>query len=190
MGAYSAAQLQTRPEGEHVNAPADAPGSCYDRGMLDRVITGGQCGVDQAGLRAANAAGIPTGGTAPQGWATEDGPAPWLADFGLVECERPGYPPRTEANVRASQGTLWIGDPTSPGGKLTVACCARHSKTWLIVREGETTPRVAADWIARRGIKVLNVAGSRESRQPGIGERAEAFLATVFRITQRKNPGG
>jgi len=49
--------------------------------VIERVINGGQTGVDQAGLRAARA-GIPTGGWPPQGWLTEAGAAPWLADFG------------------------------------------------------------------------------------------------------------
>jgi hypothetical protein len=33
-----------------------------------------------------------SGGFAPQGGLTGDGPAPWLAGRVLVECERPGYP--------------------------------------------------------------------------------------------------
>jgi hypothetical protein len=83
--------------------------------MLDRVISGGQTGADQAGLRAARGAGIPTGGWAPLGWLVEsdDGrrniAAPWLADYGLAECPEPGYPARTKANVRDSDGTLWFG---------------------------------------------------------------------------------
>jgi hypothetical protein len=36
---------------------------------------------------AARACGIPTGRWAPRGWLTEAGPAPWLADWGLVECQ-------------------------------------------------------------------------------------------------------
>jgi hypothetical protein len=55
--------------------------------MIERVISGGQTGADQGGLRAAQACGIPTGGWAPRGWLTEAGPAPWLADWGLVECQ-------------------------------------------------------------------------------------------------------
>ena len=51
--------------------------------MIGKIISGGQTGVDQAALRAAKACGIPTGGWAPKGWRTEDGPAPWLADLGL-----------------------------------------------------------------------------------------------------------
>jgi predicted Rossmann-fold nucleotide-binding protein len=78
--------------------------------MLRKVISGGQTGVDQAGLRAARAVGLATGGSAPRGWETEDGPAPWLA-----ECEREGYLARTEANVRASDGTMiFFGSSVRP----------------------------------------------------------------------------
>jgi hypothetical protein len=55
--------------------------------MIELVITGGHTGADQAGLRAARACGIPTGGWVPRGWLTEAGPAPWLADWGLIECQ-------------------------------------------------------------------------------------------------------
>jgi hypothetical protein len=53
--------------------------------MIQRVISGGQTGVDQAALRAAKACGIPTGGWCPLGFLTEAGPMPALADFGLAE---------------------------------------------------------------------------------------------------------
>jgi hypothetical protein len=90
--------------------------------MLDEVVTGGQTGADQAALRAARAAGIPTGGWAPLGWLVEtaDGKrteaAPWLAEYGLTECPEPGFPARARANVRDSDGTLWFG-----GGPFGVA---------------------------------------------------------------------
>lgn len=58
---------------------------------LTKIISGGQTGVDQAALRAARDLGITTSGTAPLGWITEDGPAPWLADFGLIEADWLGY---------------------------------------------------------------------------------------------------
>ncbi len=35
--------------------------------MIERILTGGQTGADQAALRAARAAGIATGGWAPKG---------------------------------------------------------------------------------------------------------------------------
>ncbi len=152
--------------------------------MLERVIGGGRTGDDQAALRAASAAGIPTGGAAPKGWATEDGPAPRLADFGLVECPEPGYPSRTVANVRDSDGTLWIGNPLSTGGRLTIGTARQLARPPLVVEAGETTPADVRGWIVEASVRVLNVAGNRESTEPGIGARADAFLAAVFGINR------
>jgi Circularly permutated YpsA SLOG family len=59
--------------------------------MPERVITGGQTGADQAGLRAAKAFGIATGGFMPRGFLTEDGPRPDFSElYGAVECPDPG----------------------------------------------------------------------------------------------------
>jgi integrase len=53
--------------------------------VIEKVVTGGQAGADQGGLRAARAAGIATGGFAPKGWATEAGPGhPGRLDAGNV----------------------------------------------------------------------------------------------------------
>jgi hypothetical protein len=104
--------------------------------MLDRIISGGQSGADQAALRTARAMGVPTGGTAPRGWLAEvlvedehgpirwkASPCPWLADFGLVECERPGYKARTARNVRDADATLWFADWHTPGATATLGSC-------------------------------------------------------------------
>jgi hypothetical protein len=53
---------------------------------IERVISGGQAGADQGGLRSARACGIATGGWAPCDWLPEAGPTPWLANWGLAEC--------------------------------------------------------------------------------------------------------
>jgi len=42
-------------------------------------------------------------------------------------------------------------------------------------RRGPTKPGYR-----REGVKTLNVAGNRESSNPGIGDRVERFLAAVF----------
>ena len=153
--------------------------------MAIKIVSGGQTGVDQAALRAARAAGLETGGWAPQGWATEDGPAPWLADWGLVECEEPGYPARTRANVRDSDATLWLGDYHSPGGRTTLDACRLQGKPFMICYPVTTRSSQVVAWIRERSPAVLNVAGNRESTSPGIGARAERFLAVVFRQLAR-----
>jgi hypothetical protein len=38
-----------------------------------------------------------------------------------------------------------------------------------------------AGWLNAKGVRVLNVAGNRESRQRGIGARVERFLRDVSR---------
>jgi hypothetical protein len=149
--------------------------------MLERIISGGQTGVDQAALRAARACGLETGGWAPLGWETEDGPAPWLAVLDLVECEKAGYPARTRANARDSDATLWFGYPDSAGGETTLRACARLGKATFEVLDDHTPPSDVAAWIVAEELRVLNVAGNRESKAPGIGARAERFLIAVFR---------
>jgi hypothetical protein len=155
--------------------------------MLERIISGGQTGVDQAALRAARAQGIPTGGFAPRGWQTEAGPAPWLADFGLVECDQPGYPSRTEANVLSADATLiLIGSRSDRGTDLTRRLCESHSKPLLVqsLSEQLTQPTSAA-WLRSLDIRTLNIAGPREGSLPGIGALAEAFLRRLFAEIRR-----
>lgn len=128
--------------------------------MLKQVISGGQTGVDQASLRQACFSGIPTGGTAAKGWMTEDGPAPWLADFGLVECRAPGYPARTYENVKNSDGTVIFGDETSDGSILAIKLCKSTGKPCKV----NPTPEELLYFIWKNKIEVLNVAGNRGSK--------------------------
>lgn len=149
---------------------------------IRKIVSGGQTGVDQAALRAARAVGLATGGRAPKGWETEAGPAYRLGDFGLRECPEPGYPARTKANARDSDGTLWLGPGGSPGYRCTIAAATANGRTWMIATPGETTVSHVVEWLATHHyVQVLNVAGNRESRCPGIGDRAERFLEALFR---------
>jgi hypothetical protein len=153
--------------------------------VLAKIISGGQAGADMGALRAARAAGMATGGYAALNWLTENGPAPWLADFGLVECPVAGYPARTRLNVALADAALWFGDQASPGGKLTLSSCRAKGIPCLIVRES-VTPEYAAGWLrayvfpGREGGVTLLVAGNRESSAPGIGDRVEAFLGRTL----------
>jgi hypothetical protein len=158
--------------------------------MLEKVVTGGQTGADQAGWRAARAFGIPTGGYMPLGFLTEAGPRPGFAElYGAVEMRTAAYPPRTEANVRETDATLWFGNPDTPGGKATLHACAGMGRPRFIVARGDgIKPSDVAEWIRSRGVKVLNVAGNRESAAPGIGARVERFLREVFRQLGHEPP--
>ena len=151
----------------------DATGSCgYDSGMVERVISGGQTGADQAGLAVAKRLGIPTGGNMPKGWLTEEGPRPDLAvTYGLEEAETPAYPERTERNVLASDGTVVFGDARSHGSMLTASLCRQIGKPCCMIPLDDNPTDAAARlrvWLNEHRIRTLNVAGNRASQAPGI----------------------
>jgi hypothetical protein len=136
--------------------------------MITKIISGGQTGADYGGLLAGYALRLSTGGTAPKSWITEDGINPALANFGLVECKKKGYIPRTRANVANSDGTLLMGE-VSGGTLITFLICKELNKPYIIY----PTPLDLKKWINKHNIHTLNVAGNRESKHPGI--RVETF---------------
>jgi hypothetical protein len=149
---------------------------------LPKVISGGQTGVDQAALAAARTAGFATGGLAPLGWLTEAGPAPWLEDYGMCQMPTNDYPSRTRENVKTSDATLWLGDPSSNGGRATCNSARRLGKPLYVVTAiSDVEPAAVADWLESLGdLRLLNVAGDRESVAPGIGAAAGRFLTELF----------
>lgn len=162
-----------------------------------KVISGGQTGADQAGWRAAKMAGLETGGWMPKVFKTEAGPRPEFAElYGAQEHSSPAYPPRTRANVQWADATL-VFDTSggaanlkglSPGSKLTVELARELDRPSLIMVTRldeaigpERAPAIAL-WLLDRKVHVLNIAGNRESKAPGIGAWVEKYLTDVFRI--------
>jgi len=146
-----------------------------------KVVSGGQTGVDRAALDAARASGLSCGGWCPRGRRAEDGPIG--ADYPLQETPSEGYVQRTEWNVRDSDGTLVLVRARPRGGTaLTIQRARRLGRPLLVVdlRE-DLDPSVVQRWIEDAAIGVLNVAGPRESQDPGIGATARAFLERLFR---------
>jgi hypothetical protein len=139
---------------------------------IARVVSGGQTGVDRAALDAARQAGVPSNGWCPKGRRAEDGPIP--AQYPLRETPSEDYAERTEWNVRDADGTLVLsrGAPRE-GTALTVALARRYGKPCLVVDlEAPADPAAIRAWAAAHRLRVLNVAGPRESRQPGIYAQA------------------
>lgn len=145
--------------------------------MLTKIISGGQTGADQGGLVAAKQLGLQTGGTAPKGFRTDTGPNRELANYGLVEHSNSSYKPRTIENVRNSDGTVWFGNVNSPGARLTISTCVKLKKPCII----NPSKLQLIDWIDKKFIKTLNVAGNRENSNPGIYERVIFFLTHVLK---------
>ncbi len=149
-------------------------------GLLDKVVTGGQTGVDRAGLDAAMEAGIPAGGYCPEGRLAEDGTIP--DKYLLDEVRGGGYPARTEKNVAAADGTLILNvGELSDGTRFTLDCAMKHGKPFMVVqldRNPESGPVIR--WLEEQSIRVLNIAGPRESKYPGVYDMARAFLRRLF----------
>jgi len=147
--------------------------------MLEKVISGGQTGADQGGLRAAHDAQVETGGTAPPGFFTEEGRNLALRDiYGLIEGgpDPRTYPRRTVKNVQDSDGTVWFGNTDSPGARLTLNTCGKLGKVFLT----NPGPSVLARWIIDNNIRVLNVAGNRASHNVLSDRMAYITLASAI----------
>ena len=152
--------------------------------LLKKIISGGQTGADVGGLLAARELGIETGGIAPKGWLTEDGPQEvLLRSFGLTECEEEGFPARTRRNVADSSGTLLIGQYRTGGSRLTFEVAKQLNKPLFLVAF-RNIPNIDEfrRWLEQNKIQVLNVAGNRESQSPGIGEFTRQFLLEACRV--------
>jgi hypothetical protein len=148
-----------------------------------KIVSGGQTGADQGGLLAARELGIETGGVAPHGWLTEDGPQEeLLRSFGLAECEEEGYAARTRQNIALSDGTLLVGAYESGGSKLTYEVAVQMNKPLFLITyplnksDDERRINEFGRWLKDHKIRALNVAGHRESQSPGIGEFTRNFL--------------
>jgi hypothetical protein len=157
------------------------------------IVSGGQTGVDQAALRAAQDTALSCGGWCPPGRECEGGVIP--ARFPMRETERerstraPTVPRslRTERNVRDADATLILRPVVGPGstadaGTEWAARCAEVLGRPLLVCDpaDPSACEAISGWIDESGIGTLHVAGPSEGVRPGIGEAAYALLVEVL----------
>src|SRR5207247_6359035 len=148
--------------------------------MVDKVISGGQTGVDRAALDVALERGVRAGGWCPKGRKAEDGSL--ASRYPLTETPSEEYWQRTEWNVRDSDGTLVLtrGAPTE-GTAYTIEVAKKLGKPCLVLDLTEAPNESAVqDWAGEHKVRVLNVAGPRESKCPGIYALAAHFLRAIF----------
>ena len=98
--------------------------------MIEKIISGGQTGADQAALDVAIKLEIPHGGWIPKGRITEAGILP--EKYKLKEMPTDSYPKRTEKNVLDSDGTLILSHGKLTGGSvLTQNLANQHGRPCL-----------------------------------------------------------
>ena len=153
-------------------------------GELRKIVSGGQTGVDRAALDWALASGGPCGGWCPLGRWAEDGPI----DARYPLRETPGADPaqRTEWNIRDSDGTLIVTlTARMTGGTLLAANLPKRlSRPLLHLAEADGSAAEQEEllrrFIEQHQIRVLNVAGPRESGEPGVGEFVAGLLEAAL----------
>jgi hypothetical protein len=102
----------------------------------------------------------------------------------LTETPKSDYVQRTEWNVRDSDGTLIfsLSDKLSRGSSKTAFFAEQHGKPYLHIHPG-LSYRLAADvlqFVRDNNIKVLNIAGTRASKEPYIGKFVKQIMEDAF----------
>lgn len=142
--------------------------------MLKKIISGGQTGADVAGLDVAIKHGTPHGGAIPKGRLTEAGALP--ENYNLQEMTTKSYPKRTEKNVLDSDGTVIFTHGKLIGGSLlTQEKAIQHDKPVIHLDMGKLTVDEGVGlldvFIHENRIELLNIAGSRGSKDPEIYDK-------------------
>ncbi len=162
--------------------------------MIEKIVSGGQTGVDRAALDVAINLGICHGGWCPKGRIDETGIIPIKYDT-LIEVsgdfsdEKENYDARTKLNIIDSDGTLIIV-PSLPvpyhikdGTVLTIAEVKERKKPFIIIGLNELIDdniSKCIEWIHENDIKELNFAGPRESVCSGVYDSAFLFLMNLM----------
>ncbi len=146
---------------------------------ISTIVSGGQTGADRAALDWAIGQKVSHGGWCPKGRIAEDG----VIDlrYRLTELENSGYRQRTRQNVLDSDATLILNLGELDGGSLaTLQFAERHGKPCLTLQLDQAITQSDIDrihaWLQHNKVWILNIAGPRESKRPGIYAKACQFL--------------
>ncbi len=141
--------------------------------VLEKIISGGQTGVDRAALDFAIDNKIPHGGWVPNGRIAEDGQIP--DRYQMEEHLARTYPPRTKANVRDADATVIFTNGLlnqENGCLLTASACLEYKNPYAVislVRVDDDEAVLAIETLLREHRpKILNVAGTRGGRNPDV----------------------
>lgn len=131
-----------------------------------KIISGGQTGVDRAGLDAAMDRNYPVGGYCPKGRLAEDGSIPERYPHEEISG---GYRARTRKNVQIGDSTLVVyRDELRGGTALTVSMALKQRKPLKLIDISMAEPALAVEKVRefciKKRIGTLNVAGPRASQ--------------------------
>jgi hypothetical protein len=148
-----------------------------------KIISGGQSGADRAALDFALKHNISCGGWCPAGRWADDGVIPEI--YPLRETASSDPSERTVLNVNDSDGSLIIYySSLDEGTRHTIDFAKEVKKPVYLARQvDELNPEEFNLWLDVNRIKVLNVAGPRESNDAGVYGYALSVLESLFQQT-------
>ena len=153
--------------------------------MIEKIVSGGQTGADRAALDVAIRHGFSHGGWCPKGRIALDGALG--GQYQLRETPSADYLQRTEWNVRDSDATVvfTFAAKVTGGSRKTLAFAQAHGKPCLHlplrdVRDYEDPVLKLQRFVEQHGVRVLNIAGSRENKEPGLYLAVVKLLENAF----------
>jgi len=161
-----------------------------------KIISGGQTGADIAGNQVAVSRNISTGGTMPARYRIEDKSGKgslykpeYAILYNMKTTTSSGYLLRTRKNVIDSDYSIIFNFNSSNGSKNTRNYCWEYNKDYLYFTHkhkklsnkilGKHCAKKLYEFISGFGEEreyIVNIAGNRESKYPGINKRVTEIL--------------
>ncbi len=136
---------------------------------LEKIISGGESGVERAALNVARQQNISFGGYFVNGKSKNANKVPGkFCRYHMVELQKGGFKVRMEKNVRESDGTvIFTYDNPKSRTKFTEEVAKKTGKPCLIFNLNEIfiyrRQYVFDSWLKKNNIKSLNITGPRYS---------------------------
>lgn len=159
------------------------------------IISGGQTGADRGAHDAAIHLGLERGGWAPHGFAAEDGRIPEIYASTMREAVDRGdvganLKHRTRLNVQDSDATLLFSftEELTGGTRHTANRCKQLRKNCQVLvlpargrsRIPDGVRAALLEWLRKHNVEVLNVAGPREGKAPGMQAAVRDALVWIL----------
>jgi hypothetical protein len=155
------------------------------------IISGAQTGVDRAALDAALELGFPCAGWCPAGRLDEAGVIP--ERYPVKELKKGGFLKRTIQNLHDADGTLILYFGELEGGtQNTLLFCIKGERPYCLIHASEIkmerAVELALEFVAKRKLKTLNVAGPRASKCPEGYDYAYRVVSELLRRLDAASP--
>jgi len=137
--------------------------------IIGSIISGGQAGAQRAALDFAILHSIPHGGWCGKGRVALDGPLP--EKYQLKETPTDSFLERTEYNVTTADATVvfTFAPKATEGSQKALTISKKMKKPSIHLHKGIlAVSEKLATFIEKHHVRRLNVAGSRETKEPGM----------------------